>query len=275
MVAMPSRIRSPQCHRSSRAASPPCLPLFSRRCRLVRCEALGRHVADSRPHVSTTWNAGRADRPQGRRVFSAVPFVFAADRMTIPIDRRRAESSIGGEEWPRADSAPGGSCEPPVRGPRVERGPRGREDSHVGIDGMPVWDLCTDDPYPRRAGGFYRCRLMADSDQEPPLSRQGSRLAILVHQGSDPTQPYPTLVIRDRAPRFSTASRLGVRSDVVWPTGRDGHSVGSAPPDSVDLTRSTSSLAKTAGRIVPSGCGPAPRRFWTRASSSVSGTASS
>src|SRR6516165_9582147 len=56
---------------------------------------------------------------------------------------------------------------------------------------------------------------MANSDQVPPLSRQGSRLAILVYQGSDPTQPYPTLVIRDRAPRFSTASRLGDRFDVV------------------------------------------------------------
>ena len=28
---------------------------------------------------------------------------------------------------------------------------------------------------------------------------QGSRLAILVYQGSDPTQPYPTLVIRQSA----------------------------------------------------------------------------
>ena len=85
---------------------------------------------------------------------------------------------------------------------------------------MPILDLCTDVPYPRRAGGFYRCRLMANSDQEPPLSHQGSRLAILVYQGSDPTQPYPTLVIRDRAPRFSTALRLGDRYDVVRPLVR-------------------------------------------------------
>jgi len=85
---------------------------------------------------------------------------------------------------------------------------------------MPVLGLCTDDPCPRLAGGFYRSRLMANSDQEPPLSRQGSRLAILVYQGSDPTQPYPTLVIRDRAPRFSTALRLGDRFDVVRPLVR-------------------------------------------------------
>src|SRR5262249_37306022 len=61
---------------------------------------------------------------------------------------------------------------------------------------------------------------MANSDQGPPLSHQGSRLAILVHQGSDPTQPYPTSVIRDRAPRFSTASRLGDGYDVVRPLVR-------------------------------------------------------
>jgi hypothetical protein len=36
-------------------------------------------------------------------------------------------------------------------------------------------------------------------DKRPPLSCQGSRLAILVYQGSDPTQPYQTLVIRQSA----------------------------------------------------------------------------
>jgi len=35
--------------------------------------------------------------------------------------------------------------------------------------------------------------------QGPPLSWSGSRLAILVYQGSDPKQPYPTLVIRQSA----------------------------------------------------------------------------
>jgi hypothetical protein len=37
------------------------------------------------------------------------------------------------------------------------------------------------------------------SGQEPPLPVLGSRIAILIHQGSDPTQPYPTLVIRQSA----------------------------------------------------------------------------
>jgi hypothetical protein len=35
--------------------------------------------------------------------------------------------------------------------------------------------------------------------QGPPLSWSGSRLAILIYQGSDPTLPYPTLVIRQSA----------------------------------------------------------------------------
>jgi len=34
--------------------------------------------------------------------------------------------------------------------------------------------------------------------QGPPLSIQGPRLAILKYQGSDPTQPYPTFVVRQR-----------------------------------------------------------------------------
>jgi hypothetical protein len=55
----------------------------------------------------------------------------------------------------------------------------------------------------------------------------------------------------------------------------DGHSVGSASPDSGDLTRSTSSLAKTAGRIVSSRRGPVPRDFGTRANSSARAAASS
>ena len=79
---------------------------------------------------------------------------------------------------------------------------RRTKDSHVGIDGSRVLDLCADVPRARRAGGFDRCHLMANSDQEPPLSHRGSHLVILVHQGSDPTQPYPTSVIRDRASRF-------------------------------------------------------------------------
>ena len=92
-------------------------------------------------------------------------------------------------------------AERPVGDPEREDG-LNYEDSHVGIDGARVSDLCADVPRARRAGGFDKCHLMANSDQEPPLSHQGSHLVILVHQGSDPTQPYPTSVIRDRASRF-------------------------------------------------------------------------
>ena len=120
------------------------------------------------------------------------------------------------------------------------------------------------DPWPRRIRGFYKCRFRDRLDQKPPLSRAGSRLAILVHQGSDPTQPYPTLVIRDRAPHFCHGF---APMDMLrrYPVPRqDGRSVGSASPDGVDLTRFTSSLAKTAGRIWPSTWGPVPRCFRTR-----------
>jgi hypothetical protein len=149
------------------------------------------------------------------------------------------------------------------------------KDSHVGIGLTPATDLRADIPRPRRTGGFYRCRSMAIPDQVPPLSTRGSRLAILVHQGSDPTQPYPTSVIRDRAPRFADgfAPRGQIRRCPA--PGQDGHPVGSASPDPVDVTRSTSNLAKTAGRIVPNASGPAPRRLRTRASSPSNATASS
>lgn len=76
------------------------------------------------------------------------------------------------------------------------------KDSHVGVGGKPGNPLWTDVPYAIRNDGSSSVRTLTLPDKRPPLSRRGSRLAILVHQGSDPTQPYPTLVIRDRAPRF-------------------------------------------------------------------------
>jgi hypothetical protein len=115
-------------------------------------------------------------------------------------DRRRWLAA--GEILARKRSEVGGEC---------------RKDSHVGIALTPISDLRADDPRARRKGGFYKCRSMANPYQVPPLSLRRSRLAILVYQGSDPTQPYPTLVIRDRAPRFPTALRLGDRYDVVRP----------------------------------------------------------
>src|SRR5271165_6422674 len=57
-------------------------------------------------------------------------------------------------------------------------------------------------PRPAKVAGFTVVSFATIADKRPPLSRYGSRLAILVYQGSDPTQPYPTLVIRDRAPHF-------------------------------------------------------------------------
>src|SRR5262249_25835830 len=112
-------------------------------------------------------------------------------------------------------------------------------------------------------------------DKGPPRSQRGSRLAILVHQGSDPTQPYPTSVIRDRAPRFFHGFAPWGQIRRCSALRPDGHSVRSASPDSLDFTGSPSSFAKTTGRILPRRCGPAPRRFRTRASCSVSGAASS
>ena len=64
-------------------------------------------------------------------------------------------------------------------------------------------------PMPSLPGGFVSVRTLTMPGQGPPLSRPGSRLAILVYQGSDPTQPYPTLVIRDRASRFRRLCALG------------------------------------------------------------------
>jgi hypothetical protein len=102
----------------------------------------------------------------------------------------------------------------------------------------------------------------------------GSRLAILVHQGRNPTQPYPTFVIRTARHAFSSALRLGHARRCSVPCRKRNY-VGSASPDGVDGIRRTPSFANTAGRISPMALGPAPRFFSTRAISSASGTASS
>ena len=118
-------------------------------------------------------------------------------------------------------------------------------------------------------------RLATALYKKPPLSHRGSRLATLVYQGSDPTQPYPTLVIRDRAPHFRTAFRHTTLQRRCSATRQDGRPVRSDSPDSFDITSVTPSLAKSSGRISPRLRGPAPRCFRTRASLSCSGIASS
>ena len=130
-------------------------------------------------------------------------------------------------------------------------------------------------PDPAGQAGFTSVVSATVTNKRPPLSRIGSRFATLVHQGSDPTQPYPTWVIRDRAPHLRQGfAPLDMLRRCPVPH-RDGRSVGSASPDGVDLTRFTPSLPKIAGRISSRMPGPVPRRFWTRANSSASGIASS
>src|SRR5262249_7339152 len=89
-------------------------------------------------------------------------------------------------------------------------------DSHVELGGKRVVNLCTDDSRLRRTGGVYRCRSMAMTDQEPPLSHQGitSRLT-----GLSGERPHTALSDvgdpRQSATLYSSALRLGVRYDVV------------------------------------------------------------
>src|SRR5271166_4286821 len=58
---------------------------------------------------------------------------------------------------------------------------------------------CTDGPYPAELAACSFVHMEAVGRQGPPLSTQGPRLAILKYQGSDPTQPYPTFVVRQSA----------------------------------------------------------------------------
>jgi hypothetical protein len=61
------------------------------------------------------------------------------------------------------------------------------------------WNLCTDVPYLANLTICSHVNTAVTSHPGPPLSIQGPRLAILKYQGSDPTQPYPTLVVRQSA----------------------------------------------------------------------------
>ena len=67
------------------------------------------------------------------------------------------------------------------------------------LDGRAFFDLCADGPYSAGVAVFCGAVRTVIQSQGPPLSWLGSRLAILVYQGSDPKQPYPTLVIRQSA----------------------------------------------------------------------------
>ena len=57
----------------------------------------------------------------------------------------------------------------------------------------------TDDPYAADPAVCSFVHMKAVGRLGPPLSTQGPRLAILKYQGSDPTQPYPTFVVRQSA----------------------------------------------------------------------------
>ncbi len=59
--------------------------------------------------------------------------------------------------------------------------------------------LCTDVPYLANVAICSHVNTAVTSHLGPPLSIQGPRLAILKYQGSDPTQPYPTFVVRQSA----------------------------------------------------------------------------
>ena len=78
---------------------------------------------------------------------------------------------------------------------------------------------CTDDPYPAELAACSFVHMEAVGRQGPPLSTQGPRPAILKYQGSDPTQPYPTFVVRHIATLLD-ALRLRGNNDVVRPFGR-------------------------------------------------------
>ena len=143
------------------------------------------------------------------------------------------------------------------------------------------WSGCVQGTYGRTISltshnDVFTCNRSANLlYKKPPLPHRGSRLATLVYQGRDPTQPYPTLVIRDRAPHFRTAFRHTTIQRRCSATRQDGRFVRSYSPDSFDLTSVTPSSAKSSGRISPKLRGPAPRLFRTRASFSCSGIASS
>ena len=115
---------------------------------------------------------------------------------------------------------------------------------------------------------------MTNSDKEPPLSRQGSRLAILVYQGSDPTQPYPTLVIRQSATLSPRLFALGHGRRCSAPR-LDRCYVRSASPDSGDVIRFTPIWPRPRGGFRRWLWVQIPASSGARASSSANDTASS
>ena len=88
----------------------------------------------------------------------------------------------------------------------------------------------------------------AISDNEPPLSPGGSRLAILVYQGSDPTVPYQALVIRESAMLFLGFTPWGHKAF----SAREPDAVEVYSPDSGDCTTPTPRRARTNGKMSPS-----------------------
>src|SRR5271157_1746699 len=78
--------------------------------------------------------------------------------------------------------------------------PVGTEKTAMGGTGQTGFrKQCTDDPYADEPAICSFVHMEAVGRQGPPLSTQGPRLAILKYQGCDPTQPYPTFVVRQSA----------------------------------------------------------------------------
>ena len=80
---------------------------------------------------------------------------------------------------------------------RLGGGSQGRATRGTGRTGF--HKQCTDDPYAADPAVCSVVHMKAVGRQGPPLSTRGPRLAILKYQGSDPTQPYPTFVVRQSA----------------------------------------------------------------------------
>jgi len=128
--------------------------------------------------------------------------------------RRRLERSVGFDtSGVRAGAQDRGvSAGPPSgagaatgvrrgRGHRVGRGENGK-DSHVGVGPDWVSDARDGRSLGHPSGGLYRRPQNDRTAQRATSVVAGSHLVILVHQGSDPTQPYPTSVIRQSVTLF-------------------------------------------------------------------------
>src|SRR5262249_203588 len=102
--------------------------------------------------------------------------------------------------------------------------PRKREDSHGGNWSNGVLPAMYGRSLARQSGGLFSCRYGSRRPPRgPPLSTYGPRLAILVDQGSDPTQPYPTWVVRQSATLlYGFAPRRKKRRGTALSVGRLG-----------------------------------------------------